>query len=274
MGSDTAPPGGSGSNTHTVGGGQDQSAGDPGRRIKPTHSSHIFNIPTSGSHVKPPSSSSSSSAAPKPSPAAGSSTSTPTGAATPQPQQESADTPPPQNQQGQQQEQQPQEGQTQAGAESSNPKIEIPKITPVVNGLDGKFVDEFGNILDWDGTVLGQVQGDLPSMVGRPVSADGRIQDADGQVVGYVSENYTAPDLKPVGMDLRADEVGNIYNNQGVIVGKLNEHAAGSASSDSKAPAVVTPSPSEIYLDVKSTHDGIQIILKIPTVFNNGEQEN
>lgn len=255
-----------------MGGGQNR---DSGSRLEPTHSSHIFNIPTSGSHVKPPSFSPPST--PKPATA-------PTTATPQQPQHESEDSSSHQHEQGQQpqQQQQPQqekeeEQQTEPKEESSNPTIEIPKITPVVNGLEGKFVDEFGNILDWDGTVLGQVQGDLPSMVGRPVSSDGRIQDTDGQVVGYVSENYTAPDLKPVGMNLRADEAGNIYNDHGVVVGKLNEHAAGSSSTGGKAtaPAVVTPSPSEIYLDVKSTHDGIQIILKIPTVFNaeqNGEQ--
>jgi hypothetical protein len=33
-------------------------------------------------------------------------------------------------------------------------------------------------------------------------------------------------------------------------------------------PTPPPPSTSEIYLDVKSTMDGIQIIMKIPTVFN------
>ena len=53
----------------------------------------------------------------------------------------------------------------------SRQHIEIPKITPLsgpspselARGLEGKFVDEFGNILDWDGTVLGRVDGDLPN---------------------------------------------------------------------------------------------------------------
>ncbi|UKZ66104.1 uncharacterized protein TrAtP1_007286 [Trichoderma atroviride] len=68
------------------------------------------------------------------------------------------------------------------GDKKKNPDIKIPKIQPVeqgeplaelAQGLVGKFVDEFGNILDWDGTVLGSVEGDLPSMVGRPVSESG-----------------------------------------------------------------------------------------------------
>ncbi|EHK50219.1 hypothetical protein TRIATDRAFT_20726, partial [Trichoderma atroviride IMI 206040] len=88
--------------------------------------------------------------------------------------------------------------------------------------LVGKFVDEFGNILDWDGTVLGSVEGDLPSMVGRPVSESGEILDAAGEVVGYVSDNHSRPKLKDLEGGLRIDGDGNIYNKQGKVVGKMN----------------------------------------------------
>lgn len=178
--------------------------------------------------------------------------------------------------------------------------IRIPKITPVpetlVNGLEGKYVDEFGNVLDWDGTVLGRVHGDLPSMIGRPVSASGEVLDVGGDVVGHVAENQVrpaAPVMRSLGMGLKADPAGTIFDETGSVVGKLNgqpwkeggaalhaaeppeerkngkvgANAARGASGPSSSSA--TPSPSEIYLDVKSTHDGIQIILKIPTVFKN-----
>jgi hypothetical protein len=171
-----------------------------------------------------------------------------------------------------------------------NPEIKIPKIERIeqgeplasrAQGLVGKFVDEFGNILDWDGTVLGSVEGDLPSMVGRPVSESGEILDNAGEVVGYVSENHTRPTLSDLEGGLRIDGDGNIYNKDGNIVGKMNHPSTGKDGASGKQDAnenktedagkanAATPSPSEVYLDVKSTHDGIQLIIKIPTIFKN-----
>ncbi|PTB53647.1 hypothetical protein M431DRAFT_63966, partial [Trichoderma harzianum CBS 226.95] len=171
-----------------------------------------------------------------------------------------------------------------------NPDIKIPRIQPIerdeplasrAQGLVGKFVDEFGNILDWDGTVLGSAEGDLPSMVGRPVSESGEILDITGEVVGYVSENHTRPTLSDLEGGLKIDGAGNIYNKNGDIVGKMNKPSTGEgetsgqqstdqgkSSQDAGGKAnAATPSPSEVYLDVKSTHDGIQLIIKIPTIF-------
>ncbi|KAM0246884.1 hypothetical protein ACHAQJ_010065 [Trichoderma viride] len=172
-----------------------------------------------------------------------------------------------------------------------NPEIKIPKIEPLeqgeplasrAQGLVGKFVDEFGNILDWDGTVLGSVEGDLPSMVGRPVSESGEILDNAGEVVGYVSENHTRPTLSDLEGGLKIDGNGNIYNKDGKVVGKMNDPstekdgASGQQDANESKPAQdagkanpATPGPSEVYLDVKSTHDGIQLIIKIPTIFKN-----
>lgn len=173
-----------------------------------------------------------------------------------------------------------------------NPDIKIPKIHPVeqgeplaelAQGLVGRFIDEFGNILDWDGTVLGSVEGDLPAMVGRPVSESGEIFDTSGDVVGYVSENHARPKLKDLEGGLRIDGDGNIYNKGGKIVGRMNspsteqgegskqqDTSEGRKSQDAGKASEETPSPSEVYLDVKSTHDGIQLIIKIPTVFKKG----
>ncbi|KAF4964540.1 hypothetical protein FSARC_7535 [Fusarium sarcochroum] len=191
--------------------------------------------------------------------------------------------------------------------QASNPEIRIPRIKPVSDsegtdqeskpqpslkelaaGLDGKYVDEFGNILDWDGTVLGRVEGDLPSMVGRPVTESGEVFDEDGEVAGHVCDNYIKPDLKPLAGGLKVDDEGNIYDEQGNKVGKLNkpmqedgpEKDSGGKEQDKdkqgqgqsqqknapKPPGA--PRPDELFLDVKSTFDGIQLIIKIPTVFN------
>ncbi|KAI8692556.1 hypothetical protein LRP88_07479 [Fusarium phalaenopsidis] len=189
-----------------------------------------------------------------------------------------------------------------AEPEVSNPEIRIPRIKPVTEeqsqktpeelavGLEGKYVDEFGNILDWDGTVLGRVEGDLPSMVGRPVSASGEILDADGEVAGRVCENYIKPKLEPLSSGLRVDSEGNIYDEEGNVVGKLNNKPKDSNKDDNSnqtkeqqqqdgkvnvpKPPAVAPRPDELYLDVKSTFDGIQLIIKIPTVFNRDSSQN
>ena len=179
---------------------------------------------------------------------------------------------------------------------------EPPKVTPIPRitspdssksssvspeGLEGKYVDEFGNILDWNGTVLGRVEGDLPSMVGRPVSKTGEVLDEDGEAVGYVSENYTKPPLKELDGGLRVDDAGNIYNQDGAVIGKLNEppkreestsgkgdSSRGAQHDSSSAPKPASaPNPSEIYLDVKSTYEGIQLIIKIPTIFNRDKED-
>ncbi|KAF4981365.1 hypothetical protein FZEAL_2795 [Fusarium zealandicum] len=195
-------------------------------------------------------------------------------------------------------------------SEDPNPEIRIPSIKSLSSsdgdeqstrspedlaaGLDGKYVDEFGNILDWDGTVLGRVEGDLPSMIGRPVTASGQVLDVDGEVVGHVCDNYIKPDLKPLVGGLKVDDEGSIYDEQGNVVGQMNKPASGggggSGTGESKdnngekgagggagggggGPGThprpfVAPRPDELYLDVKSTFDGIQLIIKIPTVFN------
>ncbi|KAF4344815.1 hypothetical protein FBEOM_1101 [Fusarium beomiforme] len=189
-----------------------------------------------------------------------------------------------------------------------NPEIRIPRIKPVSEstdqtepesktpeklaaGLDGKYVDEFGNILDWDGTVLGRVEGDLPSMVGRPVMHNGQILDQDGEVAGHVCENYIKPALKPLAAGgLKVDDEGNIYDEQGNRIGKLDKpmptqngtdkvpenkdketeqaQGAGNTGTTTNSNNAKPPRPDELFLDVKSTYDGIQLIIKIPTVFN------
>jgi hypothetical protein len=182
--------------------------------------------------------------------------------------------------------------------QSQNQEMDLQKLAA---GLDGKYVDEFGNILDWDGTVLGRVQGDLPSMVGRPVTADGQVLDEDGEVAGQVCDNYIEPEppkLKPLASGgLKVDDEGFIYDDQGNKIGKLdkpikdgadkvsertksdqkqgqgqqgqgNGNGGSTGTADTNNGAPKPPRPDELFLDVKSTYDGIQLTIKIPTVFN------
>ncbi|OLN97947.1 hypothetical protein CCHL11_02560 [Colletotrichum chlorophyti] len=214
--------------------------------------------------------------------------------------------------------------------QEKNAPIQIPKVTPLnsgltlppdlaelAQGLEGKYVDEFGNILEWDGQVLGRVEGDLPSMIGRPVSATGEIFSEDGEVVGYVAENDTVPPAPPspkpiegMGDGLKVDHLGNILDRNNNVLGHFNgaplaqslqrtgqtgkpghssgPHPANNTGSNNahsnnssfcpkcnpQSKPSATPSPSEIFMDVKSTNDGIQLIIKIPTVINGGGSTN
>lgn len=175
--------------------------------------------------------------------------------------------------------------------------------------LVGKTIDEYGHIVDEDtGKVLGRVAGDLPSMVGRVVSNEaGDVLDDDGELLGYVAEveQKPGPGAGTMGMDdfmsaprgpggLRVDQHGNILGPEGNIVGSFYDKIAGfgkpappslSGGDQQKAEEEPRPprpsaqshrkeakgeSPSDIFLDVKSTHEGIQLTIRIPTVFPAG----
>lgn len=217
------------------------------------------------------------------------------------------------------------------------PIYQIPK-----DHLVGKTIDEFGDILDEEGAVLGRVEGDLPSMVGRKISnARGDVLGEEGELLGYVAEVETGEgqqqeskqqpptwDLAEVMKamaaagqgpgGLRVDPFGNILDAEGNVVGSFHDNKTGfgkkareggdsksgktrsrpsgsarrpetagsgeeaEASSESrprenaqshrKEPEARKPSPSDIFLDVKSTTEGIQLTIRIPTVFNNNGQ--
>ncbi|CAN8102111.1 unnamed protein product [Discula destructiva] len=222
--------------------------------------------------------------------------------------------------------------------------------------LVGKTIDEWGDIVDEDGQVLGRVEGDLPSMVGRKISnARGDILGDDGGLLGYVaevgpegnhqrfeeqqkseeqqkpSEEIPTRSLDDVMKDmaaagkgpggLRVDLFGNILDADGNLVGSFHDKTTGFGRksgafpesdlsdnvSESKTRAKPKPrarapesnpkpvsdkpegtaterrdkaqaqkkeenplNPSDIFLDVKSTTEGIQLTIRIPTVFSSG----
>lgn len=233
--------------------------------------------------------------------------------------------------------------------EESTPKPRKPPVYEIAKDhLVGKKIDEFGDILGDDGSVLGRVEGDLPSMIGRSVSnARGDILGDDGELLGYVAEVETgdgqrkAPQEQVPTYDLaevmkamaaagkgpgglRVDPFGNILDGEGNVVGSFHDNASGfgkknapvnggdtpasngsESKSRSRAPKAKASSqkeqetktsagpssqsqpkenaqshrkedpkesPSDIFLDVKSTTEGIQLTIRIPTVFNSGGQ--
>ncbi|KAI1818978.1 hypothetical protein F4861DRAFT_544411 [Xylaria intraflava] len=166
----------------------------------------------------------------------------------------------------------------------------------LAQGLAGHVVDDVGNIVDESGKVLGHATGDLPAMVGKNVSEDGEIYGSDGGIIGYVSENFV--DQKPpteipshVLNGLKVDQDGNILGSDGNVIGKFHEKpdrdgslpsfARSSSSNEEKAgegPKKVNAhtggSPSDIFLDVKSTTEGIQLTIRIPTTFTRPPPES
>ncbi|XDG05924.1 hypothetical protein ABKA04_005539 [Annulohypoxylon sp. FPYF3050] len=196
---------------------------------------------------------------------------------------------------------------------SSNvsPIPKIPKITPIgmapppdlhrlALGLGGHAIDDVGNVVDASEKVLGHVTGDLPAMVGRKVADNGEVYGDDGEVIGYVSENFTGPPPpteipeKVLG-GLKVDHEGNILDTNGNIIGCFNEKAGengdfapfmkpskpGESQPDDEPQEDKKPkinahtggSPSDIFLDVKSTTDGIQLTIRIPTTFGKRPQD-
>lgn len=232
--------------------------------------------------------------------------------------------------------------------EESTPKPKKPPVHEVSKDhLIGKTIDDFGDILGEDGAVLGRVEGDLPSMVGRSISnARGDVLGDDGELLGYVAEveigegqqqssqeqaptwslaeimqSMAAAGKGPGG--LRVDASGNILDGDGNVVGSFHDNLSGFGKKNSPARGGSTPaaqtknnksrpraskaspppkndesksnaepssqsqkgenaqshrkedpkeSPSDIFLDVKSTTEGIQLTIRIPTVFNSGGQ--
>lgn len=257
----------------------------------------------------------------------------------------------------------------------SSAKAPTSKKTPIheVNKdhLVGKIVDEWGDILDDDGAVLGRVEGDLPSMVGRKISNPrGDVLGDDGGLLGYVAEvgpegnhqkfeqqqeyegQHATPEYEVEGEEkdedeaptrsldevmkamtaagkgpggLRVDMFGNILDANGNLVGSFHDKATGfgrksgafpdtdcsdhASASESKPRTKSKPksrpsepqvkptpvsdkpmgtaterrdkaqaqkkeenplNPSDIFLDVKSTTEGIQLTIRIPTVFSSG----
>ncbi|KAI1644632.1 uncharacterized protein F4817DRAFT_346309 [Daldinia loculata] len=185
------------------------------------------------------------------------------------------------------------------------PIPKIPKITPIgmapppdllllAHGLGGGVVDDVGSIVDASGKVLGHATGDLPAMIGREVADNGEVYGESGEVIGYVSENFTSPP-PPVDIPenvfggLMIDHDGNILDTNGNIIGRFNEKAGENVNlapfmkrfkpeesrtedrkPDEKKPKVnahTGGSPSDIFLDVKSTTDGVQLTIRIPTTF-------
>ncbi|KAJ1328081.1 DUF3659 domain-containing protein [Microdochium nivale] len=186
------------------------------------------------------------------------------------------------------------------------------KLSDLAQGLEGFEVDDVGNVVNEKGKVLGYVMGDLPSMVGKKVAEGGKIYGDNGEVLGHVTENFTGDDsggeenandqddLTDALNGLRVDHDGNIMDQMGNIVGRLNERPtskgrrqgqdgdnqneqeqAGATSGTGQEEAQdgknknkgrIPLVPADISLDVKSTYDGIQIIIKIPSMFKRPPQ--
>ncbi|KAI1407740.1 hypothetical protein F5Y13DRAFT_123704 [Hypoxylon sp. FL1857] len=183
-----------------------------------------------------------------------------------------------------------------------------PNLLRLAHGLGGNVIDDVGNIVDASGKVLGHATGDLPAMVGREVADNGEVYGEGGEVIGYVSENFIEspppadiPDNVLGG--LKVDHEGNILDSNGNIIGHFNDKAAkngalapfmkrskrsespkrsASQPADDKPREEKKPkvnahtggSPSDIFLDVKSTTDGIQLTIRIPTTFGRQQEDS
>ncbi|KAL8367015.1 hypothetical protein RB595_007908 [Gaeumannomyces hyphopodioides] len=107
--------------------------------------------------------------------------------------------------------------------------------------LVGKTIDEYGNLVDTDGSVLGRVAGDLPSMVGRTVSSKrGDVLGDDGELLGYVAE--IADKSKGKGKEVEMEEDDKVYTDAGSDVENPEEdedEKAGTSSQQTSSPTSI-----------------------------------
>ncbi|KAI0420965.1 hypothetical protein F5X98DRAFT_331078 [Xylaria grammica] len=175
----------------------------------------------------------------------------------------------------------------------SSPPVDLPRLA---QGLAGHAIDDVGNIVDESGEVLGHATGDLPAMVGKRVSDSGEVYGDGGEIVGYVYENFVNPPPPTeipgdVLGGLRVDHKGNILDSDGNIIGKFHQPPGKKGSSPKQSPKTESEekpkeeqkpkvnahtggSPSDLFLDVKSTTDGIQLTIRIPTTFSRSPSES
>jgi hypothetical protein len=185
-----------------------------------------------------------------------------------------------------------------------------PDLARLAKGLGGNTVDDVGNIVDESGKVLGHATGDLPSMIGKKISDNGEVYGDEGELIGFVTENFTehAPEKEtpqspaeqpatpmPLPGGLSVDTDGNILDSAGNIIGRLNNKPSQSGplipldEGFKSTPKTETKSeqgdedksedkknaiPADIFLDVKSTPDGIQLTIRIPTVFKQEHRQS
>lgn len=107
--------------------------------------------------------------------------------------------------------------------------------------LVGKTIDEYGNLVDTDGSVLGRVAGDLPSMVGRAVSSKrGDVLGDDGELLGYVAEIADKNQRK--GKEVEVEEEGEVYTDAGSDVegpAEDEDEKAGASSQQTSSPTSI-----------------------------------
>ena len=151
----------------------------------------------------------------------------------------------------------------------------------------GRAVSAGGKVFDTSGDVAGHVSENYinsstptedHSSKRLKMDHTGTIYDHNGEVVGKMKDHSN---------ESNAGNTGRNNNNNTTSTGcarcqerdrrsdPSHENAAppraqedGTGGTTNVPHRTATPSPSEIYLDVKSTHDGIQLIIKIPTIFN------
>lgn len=120
-------------------------------------------------------------------------------------------------------------------------------------GPGGLRVDPFGNIYDGEGNVVGSFQDNVSGFGKR--GAAGHAKEGEGS---------SEPDAKA--MPPKSGKPAGEQANSSSQSAPQKENAQSHRKED---PAL---SPSDIFLDVKSTTEGIQLTIRIPTVFNSAGQ--
>lgn len=124
-------------------------------------------------------------------------------------------------------------------------------------GPGGLRVDPFGNILDAEGNVVGSFH-DNKTGFGK------KVQEGNSGKSGKPGKARS----KQSDSEQKHETAGSGDQAESSSESRPRENA----QSHRKQPEERKPSPSDIFLDVKSTTEGIQLTIRIPTVFNSDGQ--
>lgn len=154
-------------------------------------------------------------------------------------------------------------GGKQLGAISKQLQDKLGSLT----GIAGQKVNDKGEVTDDSGNVLAKVQGDPSKVAGTTVNKFGQLEDEQGNVVGAIGELHgdavkKATDAIDVdGAKEKAEDLASKPAEVGQELGKQVNVDAKSGEQGSEYEQNIE----DIYLNVNTTKDAINITIRIPT---------
>lgn len=125
------------------------------------------------------------------------------------------------------------------------------------------IVDPLGNILDTEGNVVGKFHDN-----NNPIHREQREQQQQQQEKGKEATAVADEEEKPASREQSARPSPSATPQPEPEPEQKSEQPQSERKQNAQSWRKENESPSDIFLDVKSTTEGIQLTIRIPTVFN------